>query len=458
MLGLATLSATILVVPTVAGAMPWVPPRQPAPSQSPPTPSDSSQAVSRPGTPPVVSAPPEASAAAAALLLDADAAVAAGDIDRARSLFESVSQTYPASPEAREARRALAILNARDRAQPPVPAGSSIPAGGAPGPTVQPRDSLTFDPDHPADHVVIRQEPYSTRTSERLRLTAWEKLDFGVTSFLYGMSVGFSYAIGLDPNDAADATLPIALGAAVYAGGAVAFLKLANPDRGDLPLALAITSYLPTTTLLAANIAYDNPDEKKTALYVAAAGVLSVPIAIAAAQKLDLDPGDTQLVRDAGFWGLVLSTSATLGFGGTSTSPFEGYSYYQSPSGRAVASAGLLGLYGGLGLGIVAATQSEVSLERIRITTWGGYGGGVLGAMMGLGLTHGDETGLYRGVAIGALSGLLLTFASTGSLDGIPPDDRAAPHAERTRWLPTLMPLADAAGRPLPSLGISGAL
>ena len=46
--------------------------------------------------------------------------------------------------------------------------------------------------------MVVRHEPYSLRTAERLRLTTWEKLDFGVTAFLYGMSLGLTFSLGLD--------------------------------------------------------------------------------------------------------------------------------------------------------------------------------------------------------------------------------------------------------------------
>ena len=35
----------------------------------------------------------------------------------------------------------------------------------------------------------------------RMRLTTWEKLDFGVTSFLYGLSVGVSYGLSVDDGD-----------------------------------------------------------------------------------------------------------------------------------------------------------------------------------------------------------------------------------------------------------------
>ncbi len=379
---------------------------------------------------------------AAILLAGADAATDAGDLKFAGLLYDRVTREFPDSAEAVHARRALKIIAARRR-QPQIPSATPVPPPGE-------------IPTKPGDEVVIRHEPYSIRTTERLRLTTWEKLDFGVTSFLYGMSVGFSYAIGA--NDIGSATMPIALGALAYTLGAVVYLRTADPDRGDLPLALAITSYIPTTTLLLANIAYDNPDEEKTSLAVVGAGLISIPIAIAATAKLDLDPGDTQLVRDAGYWGLVLGTAGTMAFGGSTVSFGAGFESYQSPSARAVAGMGMVGMYGGLGLGILAATQSEVSLERVRVTTWGGYGGGVLGTLMGLGLDSNSEESVYRGLTIGALAGLIITFASTGSLDGIPADDAPARRAAGPRLTPTLLPMAGANGRSLPMFGFAGAL
>ena len=119
---------------------------------------------------------------------------------------------------------------------------------------------------------------------------------------------------------------PVALGAIAYTLGAVAYLQRGDPDRGDLPLALAITSFLPTTTLLVADVASDNPDAKNVALVTAVVGLLSVPVAILAAHHLDLDPGDTQLVRDAGFWGLVLGTTGMLALGGETVDGRFGYS------------------------------------------------------------------------------------------------------------------------------------
>jgi hypothetical protein len=378
---------------------------------------------------------------AAGLLAQADAAVDAGNLTLARALYERVVNENPGAPEASEARRALKILAAGARlAAPPPAAGGEAPAGSG---------------------VVLRREPYSTKTKERLRLTTWEKLDFGTTAFLYGMSVGFSYGLSLQDQSSGNVLPPIAIGALAYTVGAAVFLNTANPDRGDLPLALAITSYAPTTTLLIANFAFDHPDGRKTALATAATGLLSVPVAVYAAHELDLDPGDTQLVRDAGFWGLALGTTGMLGFGGSTQTQF-GYSTYTSPTGKAIATAGFLGLYGGLGLGLAAAHATDVSLERVRVSTWGGYGGAIVGLLLAGAMGGGTET-TYRGVSIGALAGLVVTFAATSGLDGIPPEDVASSRPAKsplaaTRLTPTFAPMTGLDGQSRAMLGLSGSL
>jgi hypothetical protein len=259
----------------------------------------------------------------AGLLAAADAAVGAGDLPLARSLFEQLATQFSATPEASEARRALAIIAVRVS-----PSSHALRPGTGPAAGRTDAASATDN-----DEIIVRNEPYSRKTSERLRLTIWEKVDFSVTSFLYGMSLGLSFSLSQNSKSASDVLTPVALGAIAYTLGSVAFLKLANPDRGDLPLALTITSYIPTTTLLVLSAADANPNGHTTGMATTVAGLLSIPIAVVAAQHLDLDPGDTQLVRDAGFWGLALSTIGMLGFGGHSAS-YYGSSQYQSPSGR----------------------------------------------------------------------------------------------------------------------------
>jgi hypothetical protein len=389
--------------------------------------------------PPIPAPAPSVVMSPAQLLAAADAAIDAGNLDAAAALYDQLTREHPTAPEADEARRALKIITLR---RAPGPAPGAV-AGAPPGAG--------------AGGVVIRHEPYSLRTSERLRLTTWEKLDFGTTAFLYGMSVGFSFALSEPSGDASVA--PVAIGALAYTIGAVAYLNIGEPDRGDLPLALAITSFVPTTTLLVANIASENPNQRNVALLTAGAGLLSVPVAIVAARNLDLDPGDTQLVRDAGFWGLVLGTTGMLAFGGSTLQSPGGYSFYQGPSDRKVFTSSLLGLYGGLGLGAIAAANSEISLERVRVATWGGYGGAVIGLLLGAsaGSSDNSDKGAWRGITVGALAGLVITFAATSALDGIPNEDVAlrAPRL-RDRIAPTLLSVTDADGRPRTTLGLGG--
>jgi hypothetical protein len=384
--------------------------------------------------------PAGAAATPEGLLAAADAAIGNGNLPLAHALFLRLTTEYPETREASEARRALAILAVK--AAPTARASTPPPPGAPPDAPYAAEDG----------DIVNRDEPYSKRTSERLRLSIWEKVDFSVTAFLYGMSVGFSFALSQDTHNGSDVLAPVAVGAIVYTLGSVAFLKTANPDRGDLPLALAITSYAPTTTLLLISALDPHAKSTTASAATAAAGVLSIPVAIVAARNLQLDPGDTQLVRDAGFWGLALSTVGMLGFGGGTSD----YGSYRAPSGQKVAVASLVGLYGGLGLGLLGASASEVSLERVRVTTWGGYGGAMVGLLLGAS-TSNSGAGTYRGTVIGAALGLGITFLSTGSLDGIPPPE-SQPQAWHRRLAPTLVQVSDREGRLHPGLGVGGVL
>jgi hypothetical protein len=386
------------------------------------------------------------SVAPAGLLADADAAISAGNLALARSLFERLASEFPTAPEATEARRALAIIVLR-----------TSPAGHGATPALAPT-AATASPVPVSENgdIIVREEPYSLKTSERLRLTIWEKVDFSVTAFLYGMSVGLSFALSQDANSSSAVLTPVALGAVVYTLGSVGFLKLAQPDRADLPLALAITSYVPTTTLLVLSAVKPDADASTTGAATAAAGLVSIPVAVMAARLFDLDPGDTQLVRDAGFWGLTLASIGTLGFGASTTDTAYG-THYDPPSGRKVAVAGLAGLYGGLGLGLLSANLSEVSLERVRVTTWGGYGGGVVGLLLGAAANDSREQNIYRGATIGALAGLVITFLSTSALDGIP-DESPRRQAWHRRLSPMVVHTTGRDGRPHLGLGVGGML
>ncbi|HEY8923108.1 MAG TPA: hypothetical protein VIU64_01935, partial [Polyangia bacterium] len=134
----------------------------------------------------------------AATLAEADAALDAGELDRAGALYESVARGAPDSVEAAQARRALKILAVTHARSPSTSAPRDGKARNIPGPVhpaatpptplagarAQPEKSdaplevkgaaLGGEPSTPA--IVNREVPYSTRTKERLRLTIWEKV------------------------------------------------------------------------------------------------------------------------------------------------------------------------------------------------------------------------------------------------------------------------------------------
>jgi hypothetical protein len=307
---------------------------------------------------------------AVAQLRNCDELIARRDLPAARSCFERLRERHPRTAQAHDADRALRTMTA----------------------LVPDADELRF--------FVL--EPYSSRTNERLRLTSWEKLDFGVTAFVYGLSTGLTAGLALDPNLGSAPALMVT-GALFYTGLAVTYVNVAAPDRGDLPLALAVTSYAPLTTALAA-LATQSSSPKAVGGAICGSALLAIPIATFAANHTDLDPGDTQMVRDAAFWGLVTSFVATLGV---------------TDRLQTAAGAGLGGLYGGLALGLIAANHSEVSLERVRTSTWGGYGGALLGGLIA-NAARGQQKAESLAIVGGAVFGIVTTFLATASLDAHP--------------------------------------
>ncbi|MFZ5471541.1 MAG: tetratricopeptide repeat protein [Myxococcota bacterium] len=351
------------------------------------------------------------------LLAEADAALDRGELDKARLLYERIAREFAETPEAHAAERVLKALR--------LAAGRQLVTGAR-------------------DDLVYQLEPYSTKTQERLRLSTWEKLDFGVTAFLYGASVGVSYGLANPTFDTAATVTPIVAGSLVYTGAAIAFLYTMSPDRGDLPLALMVSSYLPAATTLTLLALWPNPDSRTMALASVLAGVVAVPAAAILAMKLDLDPGDTQLVRDFGFWGMVLGITGAFAF-------HDPTICCGGPSSQTVGTAGMMGLYSGLGLGLLLAMQTEVTLERVRVTTWGGYGGAVIGVLMATAVTGGRNP--VPGLFFGSVLGLGVSFLATASIDSVPTD---ATMVLGPRVEPALMPLADARGWNGAALGLRG--
>ena len=326
---------------------------------------------------------PAPAADLASQLRECDAALGQRKSELARACYEALRLSHPGTPEAHDAERALMMMSL----MPPLVPALTPPQG--PG----------WDPSKTGFYVV---EPYSAHTNERLRLTTWEKLDFGISGFIFGLSTGFSFA---GASDAENPLAPMAAGALIYTGLAALYVNTAKIDRGDLPLVLAISLYIPSTAGLIA-LATETESPRAAGAAIVGAGLVALPLAYWAAASTDLDPGDTQLVRDAGFWGAVWGVSAALSV--------------DRVEERTVGVAGLVGLYGGLGLGLLAASTSDVSLERVRVTTWGGYGGAVVGGLIAAG-TEAEVSGAFRDMAVGSALGVLVTFMSTGSIDAIPP-------------------------------------
>ena len=361
----------------------------------------------------------------AAELKECDAILADRKRETARACYEVVRLGHPGTPEAHDAERAVALIAAMPADPTPQPAG----ARRAPA-----------DPSKPGFYVM---EPYSHRTNERLRLSTWEKLDFGTTAFLYGLATGAAFSGAIDSGDS---PLPaMVTGSLLYTGLAVAYVNTATLDRGDLPLVLAITSYLPITAGLVTLTTRNESDETAGGL-IAGSALVSLPLAYWAAASTDLDPGDTQLVRDLGFWCGVWGVTGALSA--------------EFPTDRSVGVAGLIGLYGGLGLGLLVARTTNVSLERVRVSTWGGYGGAIVGGLIGL--TSGSAergpsgSSISAGVAVGSGLGLLITFLATSSIDNVPADAQFQdPRSATLRYLqPALLPVVERDGRTRPRPGL----
>jgi hypothetical protein len=356
---------------------------------------------------PAGAAPPAAAAAetaAAGQLRRCDDLAARRQIAAARVCYQELRQRHAGSNEAHDADRALRTLSV---IAPELPRE----AGGT-------------------ERRFFVLDPYSSRTGERLHITSWEKLDFTVTAYVYGLSIGASAGLAADATANTIFGLMVG-GAVVYTGLALTYLGTPHVDRADLPLALAITSYVPlTTALVALSTDWTGPGASTA---IVGTAIAALPIASLAVWGTDLDPGDTQLVREAGFWGMFLGVTLSL---------------QTSSSTRVVGGVGLAGLYGGMGLGLIAAAYSEVSLERARVSTWGGYTGGVLGFLVA-GAIPGLGRSTFSAIAGGSAAGLLLTFAATRGLDAAPPHALALGRQRLSlRCLePTVLPLVSREGR-----------
>ena len=201
---------------------------------------------------------------------------------------------------------------------------------------------------------------------------------------------------------------PVALGAVAYTVGAVAYLQLGEPDRGDLPLALAISSLHADDDAAGRQHRQRQSRIREGRAVTAIVGLLSIPVAIVAARQLDLDPGDMQLVRDAGFWGLVLGTTGMLAFGGSTGDDRQHWLrllLLQGPSDRKVSrpacsgspAASALGTLGAAQQRGVAGTRARGDLGRLRRR-------GASASCSGASAT--PRASAWPGITVGALAGL----------------------------------------------------
>jgi hypothetical protein len=340
--------------------------------------------------------------------------------------FEGIRLQFPGTTQAHDAERALLVLRA-------VPPSAPVPGLTVPAPGLTPPV-----PPAPGKDSFYVLEPYSNRTRERLRLNTWEKLDFGITAFIYGLSTGAAFG-GATGEDNIIGSMVV--GSLLYTGLSVVYVNTAQVDRGDLPLTLAISSYVPLTAGLI-TLATNTNSGRGGAAVVAVSGLLALPAAYWAGAVTDLDPGDTQLVRDAGFWGAVWGITTALASSDSRTD-------------RSVGIAGMVGLYGGLGLGLLAANTTDVSLERVRVTTWGGYGGAIIGVLTAA-ASESSAREAFGFFAAGSALGVVLTFALTSSIDAPPVNATFGERPVSLRYLePALLPLVDREGRTRAHPGVS---
>jgi hypothetical protein len=379
-----------------------------------------------PVTPPTVAKPPPS---AAALLTEGTAALAAGDRDRARTVYRQLLQRYRFASETTRLGWLLGITDFRDWR------GTGRTEQG------RPDERRKLSPGAAAIH----RDPHS--------IPDWETADYVVTSLGYGLGIGIAYDVAWLPDDSFDAAMPVAV-VAMTATTALAgiYLGLGKPDRGDLALTLTIVADLPLTAMLI-GIARDDSGDHRTSAATAVAGTAAIPIAAIVAHNVTVDPGAMTLAREFGFWGMVLGAAGTTGFGRSrSCDDYYGHCSNDSPSGRVIAIAALLGLYGGLGLGGVVGTNFPVSVERARVTTLGGYAGALLGGIAGI-RAYDDERGLAV-LAVGAALGLSLTYVATSGMD-VSTTAAANNDTEASSVVPTLMPTIERSGKPGVAWGVA---
>lgn len=326
----------------------------------------------------------------------ADAWLEAGEIKRARRIYFKVLRKYPGTPPAEAALRSLLALESTPEEEP--------------------------------------QAIEHQRASSASGFTAGDRADLIVSETAFGLVLGGFSVAGAGTSD----YWPLVLGGALGGGAATAF-SLIDKDRGDVPLVLGLTSLVPATVYLAFRILPEIPNERSAATASAWTGMLSVPAAMILSQFVSPDPARAELVRQGADWGLLLGA-----LGGRYAAPSALYQRWNF-------GAALLGLYFGLGMGVLAANAlPAVEVDSVRLTAIGGYVGVGLGYTLESVFADGRQPSL--GTAIGGLAGLGAT-ALTLYLADRPRRFRSSKHASLT---PTLVPVVESSGRLAPALGLAG--
>lgn len=351
------------------------------------------------------------------LLEEAHALLDADDLAEAHQAYLRVFLGFPNTPAAAVALRMLTAIEH-------VPLARRHTRESRPG---RIDELIAEDPALAPEKPVAslhRFAHYSPVTGEERRLHGLEVADFLITAWIYGTTTGVALGLISSPMDRGEITLGTTIGGMVlYPLLASLYAWRGRPDRGDLPLMLSTMLYIPTTALLITAMANATGEQIAGAVAVSSLGAL-IP-AFLLGRYTDVDPGDMQLIRETGFWigGVTAGITAAISHNvphQVCTWPPICHQTYNSVDHRLVAGTSLVGLFAGLGIGIVAAGYTELSYWRVRLITLTGYAGTALGAVLaGFIATEvkPEPPLIYAAMVVGGVAGLLTGYFASGFLD-----------------------------------------
>ncbi|MCG3172534.1 MAG: hypothetical protein GMKNLPBB_00687 [Myxococcota bacterium] len=208
-----------------------------------------------------------------------------------------------------------------------------------------------------------KDDLFSRRTGERLKISLLEHFDFAATYTLAGGAVGIFGAAALEKSERA---VPgFLLGSTIFGTSAILYQTLAKPRRGDFPLMQGLQLYVPLASSYVSMFSRVSDAESHFGV-TALSGLIALPLSLGAGFLFNPDPGDAQLVYSSMFWGTSLGLLFTRAATDTGTTRDYG-----------IVGAGTLA--GGLALGVLGAHLADFTYERVRYTHLGGYGGALAG-------------------------------------------------------------------------------